>query len=105
MIITFDSSTHGPILVALNHWLQELNLHPLSIMKVEVDSAELHATVFQRHGGYADFELKQLPKFVEYLSIGLAACGHAAEDSYGVLKCIACREKKPLWNGERGLFE
>ena len=105
MRMTFDSSTRGPVLIALNQWLTEMNLFPLSIMKVEVDSDTRRATVFHRHGGYADFELRQLPKFVEYLSIGLAACGHAAEDSHGVTRCISCRAKTPLWDGERGLFE
>ncbi len=105
MIITFDSSTKGPVLVVLNKWLMEMNLYPLSIMKVEVDSDLKRATVFHKHGGYADFELKQLPEFVQYMTDGLGACGHAAEDSYGVIRCISCRAKTPVYNGERGLFE
>lgn len=96
-VITFDASATGPEVLLLGKWLDSMNLNTLTIRKVTVDTDRQVATIYNDHGGSADFPLVTIPAFIIYRIEGLAPCGHHREDSYGVLECIACKKKRSPW--------
>ena len=101
-VITFDASATGLEVLMLGKWLEGMNLNAKTIRKVMVDTDRQIATIYNDHGGSADFPLVTIPAFITYRLKGLAPCGHHKEDSYGVRDCLACKAKRSPLELNRG---
>ena len=101
MKISYDAASRGPEVVALGSWLQSINIDPMMIRRVDIDTGRLVATIYTKRGIASDYKLASLPRFIFYRVEGLSPCGHHPEDSYGMAYCMSCKEKRAPWNGNQ----
>ena len=64
MKISYDAASRGPEVVALGSWLQSINIDPMVIRRVDIDTGKLVATIYTKRGVASDYKLASLPRFI-----------------------------------------